>query len=75
MHRAAPKGVRNAPRKCSCIGLRYSPRVNEDLYARPSNLWSSKKGPPSPAWMPNLNTREEESGCTLIRRAAYARFS
>ena len=33
------------------------------------------EGPPSPAWMPNLNTREEESGCTLIRRAAYARFS
>jgi hypothetical protein len=45
MHRAAPKGVRNAPRKCSCIGLRYSPRVNEDLYARPSNLWSIRKGP------------------------------
>jgi hypothetical protein len=43
MHRAAPKGSRNSPRKCSCIGLRYSPRVVQDLYARPNNLWSSRR--------------------------------
>jgi len=61
MHRAAPKGARNAPRKCSCIGLRYSPRVIQDLYARPNNF-GRVEGPPLPAWMPNLNTREEESG-------------
>jgi hypothetical protein len=60
MHRAAPKGVRNAPRKCSCIGLRYSPRVNEDLYARPSNLELSKttlgRVKKSPAIQPGCQT-------------------
>jgi hypothetical protein len=68
MHRAAPKGPRNPPRKCSCIGLRYSPRVNEDLYARPSNLELSKttlcrvrRAPPS-SLDAKPEQREEESG-------------
>ena len=61
MRRAAPKRLPKPTRKMRCIGLRYSPRVNEDLYARPSNLGSSQKGPAiQPGCQPEQ--REEESG-------------
>ena len=61
MRRAAPKRLPKPTRKMRCIGLRYSPRVNEDLYARPSNLGSSQR-----ARITSLDAkpeqREEEAG-------------
>jgi hypothetical protein len=62
MHRAAPKRLPKSTKKMQLHRFAILPRVNEDLYARPSNLWSIRRAPPSSAWMPNLNTREEESG-------------
>jgi len=45
MHRAAPKGSRNSPRKCSCIGLRYSLGLTRTFTLGRATFWSIRKGP------------------------------
>ena len=61
----APGGAKKAPeihQENALHRFAILPRVNEDLYARPSNLWSITQGPTIISLDANLNTREEESG-------------